>query len=150
MDYLSNWSQIILIVLISILKYGLGIFTAINSSLGFWPSIIANMAGGGIGVFIFTFLGSIIKKKYIAFRYKNKKPKRFSRWNRFLIHFRNRFGLVGIAFLSPILLTIPVGVILSLQITENKIKIFFYIYTGCLIWSWVFFLIHHFFNLKIF
>lgn len=150
MNYLSDWAQIAIIVLVSIFKYGIGIFTAINSSLGFWTSIVSNMIGGGIGVFMFTYLGSFIKKIYIKFRYKNKKPIIFNKWNRFLIRFRRNFGLIGIAILSPIILTIPVGVILSLQITDNKVKIFFYIFSGCLIWSWIFFLIHHFFNIKIF
>jgi hypothetical protein len=132
MDALSQWSQIVVIVLLSIFKYGIGIFSAINSSIGFWPSILVNLIGGGIGILLFIHFGYWITKKYYDYKFKKDKYKRFSWWNRFLVNVKRKFGLIGIAIFSPILLTIPVGVMLALQITANKYKIFRYIFGGCI------------------
>lgn len=143
---LHDWSQIAVIFLLSVFKYGFGLFTAVNSSVGFWQSILTNLLGGAIGVWLFTYFGGYIRDVYLRWKYKNKPPKKFTRWNRFQIMLKDKFGLVGIAIFSPIILTIPVGVFLALQITSNRRKIFFFIYGGCIIWSWFFFIIDFFFD----
>lgn len=148
MDALSQWSQIVVIVLLSIFKYGFGIFSAVNSSIGFWPSIIANLVGGGIGILLFIHFGYWITKNYYRIRYKNKTYKRFNWWNKFLVKLKRKFGLIGIALFSPILLTIPVGVMLALQITANKLKIFKYIFGGCIFWTAIFFILNQFIDLS--
>lgn len=149
MDLFNQWSQIVLIFFTSVFKYGIGIFTAINSELGVVQSIAANLAGGAVGVWLFTFFGQKIKTWWLRRKYGENPPKKFSRWNRFQILLKDRFGLVGIGFFSPIVLTIPVGVILALQITDNKFKIFSFIYGGCILWSLVFFIIDHFFQFNL-
>lgn len=148
MDALSQWSQIVVIVLLSIFKYGFGIFSAVNSSIGFWPSILANLIGGGIGILLFIHFGYWITLKYYEIRYRTKTYHRFSWWNRFLVKLKRKFGLIGIAFFSPIILTIPVGVMLALQITANKYKIFKYIFGGCIFWTCVFFILNQFIDLS--
>jgi hypothetical protein len=148
MEALSQWSQIVIIVLLSIFKYGFGIFSAINSSIGFWPSILANLIGGGIGILMFIHFGYWITIKYYQIRYKNKPKNKFNWWNRFLVFVKRRFGLTGIAIFSPIILTIPVGVMLALQITADKHKIFKYIFGGCILWSALFFILNQFIDLS--
>lgn len=149
MDFVNEWSQLVLIFFLSIVKYGFGLFSAVNSSLGFWQSLLTNLLGGAIGVWLFTFFGAHIKAWYFKWKYGEKLPRKFTKWNRFQIFLKDKFGLVGIAIFSPIILTIPVGVFLALQITDNKKKIFFFIFGGCLLWSWVFFLIDFFFEFNL-
>lgn len=140
-ELLAFWLKLATIFLFSIVKYGFGLFTAINLDTGILPSILANLAGGAIGLLLFINFGSFITKKYYSYRYKNKPHQRFSGWNRFLVRVRKYMGLFGIAFLSPILLTLPVGAMMALQITTNKTKIFIYMFSGCILWSSIFFLL---------
>lgn len=148
MEAVSEWWQVVIIVSLSIFKYGFGIFSAINSSIGFWPSILANLIGGGIGILLFIHFGYWITLKYFEYRYQKNSYKRFSWWNRFLVTLKRKFGLIGIAFFSPIILTIPVGVMLALQITANKYKIFRYIFGGCIFWTCIFFILNQYIDLS--
>jgi hypothetical protein len=148
MDVVSQWVQILLIFLLSIVKYGFGLFTAVNSNLGWWKSILANLVGGAIGVWMFTYFGTIIKQWWN--RRTGAKPiDKTSFWYQFQMILKDRFGLIGIAILSPIILTIPVGVVLALQLTNNRKKIFFYIYAGCIVWSAIFYAVGYFLDFHI-
>ena len=150
MDLVAYWSKLVTIFLFSIVKYGLGLFTAINLDTGILPSILANLAGGAIGLLIFINFGSFITKKYYEIRYRNRAYVRFSNWNKFLVRVRQRMGLLGISFLSPILLTLPVGAMLALQITANKTKIFVYMFSCCIFWSSVFFFLSLYLDINLY
>lgn len=150
MDLVAYWSKLITIFLFSIVKYGLGLFTAINLDTGIFPSILANLAGGAIGLLIFINFGSFITKKYYALRYKNKVYQKFSNWNRFLVKVRRRMGLMGISILSPILITLPVGAMLALQITSSKTKIFIYMFSCCILWSSIFFILSLYLDINLY
>ncbi|MBL7790320.1 MAG: hypothetical protein JNL75_10875 [Chitinophagales bacterium] len=150
MDIVAYWSKLITIFLFSIVKYGLGLFTAINLDTGIIPSILANLAGGAIGLLIFINFGSFITKKYYEVKYRNNTYHRFNRWNKFLVKVRRSMGLFGISFLSPILLTLPVGAMLALQITDNKTKIFIYMFSCCIFWSSVFFFLSLYLDINLY
>jgi hypothetical protein len=149
-DIVSYWSKLVTIFLFSIVKYGLGLFTAINLDTGILPSILANLAGGAIGLLIFINFGSFVTKKYYAIRYKNKPYHRFNQWNKFLVKVRRNMGLVGISILAPILLTLPVGTMLALQITTNKTKIFIYMFSCCILWSSLFFFLSLYLDINLY
>lgn len=150
MDIISYWSKLVTIFLFSIVKYGLGLFTAINLDTGILPSIMANLAGGAIGLLIFINFGSFVTKKYYAIRYKSKPYPRFNQWNKFLVKVRKSMGLLGISILSPILLTLPVGAMLALQITSNKTKIFIYMFSCCILWSSLFFFLSLYLDINLY
>ena len=135
------WTEIFTIFFLSTVKFGFGLISAVYFEVEKPHAFIANILGGALGVYLYTFFGSIIKKTYLSIRYKKTTPKKFSKWNRAMIHFRKRFGMLGIALLSPVLLSIPVGVILAIQITNSKLKIFLFMFSGCLFWSLIFFLV---------
>jgi hypothetical protein len=126
------------------------LFTAINLDTGILPSILANLSGGAIGLLIFINFGSFITKKYYALRYKNKVYQKFNNWNRFLVKVRRSMGLWGISILSPILLTLPVGAMLALQITSNKTKIFIYMFSCCILWSSIFFFLSLYLDINLY
>jgi hypothetical protein len=149
-DIVSYWSKLVTIFLFSIVKYGLGLFTAINLDTGILPSILANLAGGAIGLLIFINFGSFVTKKYYSIRYKNKTYHRFNHWNKFLVKVRKNMGLVGISILAPILLTLPVGAMLALQITTNKTKIFLYMFSCCILWSSIFFFLSLYLDINLY
>lgn len=128
----------------------MGIMLAINSNIGFWPSILSNVIGGALGIYFFIYASAWIEKKYLERKIKKGKPiKHFTKWTRFLVWFKNRFGLRGIALMSPII-TIPIAVPLAMSITHDKKRIFKYFFVACLLWSAFFFILDQFFNFSLF
>lgn len=118
-----------------------------EAELGIGGSL-ANIMGGILGIVIFTYLGSFIQE-YMVKTYPNKFGRKFTRSNRFLIKVKQRFGLGGVAALTPILLSIPVGVFFALALTHDKKKILISMTMSMLFWATVICLPYYLFNISI-
>lgn len=103
---------------------------------GSWLFILITLLGGLFGVVIFTQIGYDIEKWVI--RKFPKKFKRFSFKNRLLVKLRRRGGIIGISFLTPILLGIPLGVALCLTLTTDKKSVIKPMIISLLLWSLAF------------
>jgi len=52
-----------------------------------------------------------------------------------MIKIWNRYGLVGVAFLTPVLISIPIGTIILNNMIHDRKKIFLYMFVSILFWS---------------
>ena len=85
---------------------------------GRWDVIMSNILGGVAGIFLFTFLGVFLETLY----FKHFPHRKFSKSSRFLAHIKDKFGIWGIALVSPII-SFPVAILLSLTLTTHKWEI---------------------------
>jgi hypothetical protein len=97
---------------------------------------------------LFTYLGGVIQDYFVK-AFPNQFGKRFTSSNRFLVRVKQRFGLGGIAALTPIILSIPVGVLFALSLTHDKKKIMISMIISVLFWATVLFLPYFLFNINI-
>ena len=74
-----------------------------------------------------------------------KTKRKFSRKSRLFVKMKLKYGLTGIAFLTPILLSVPVGTFIATKLTHNKPKIFLYITVAILLWAIALTLLTHYF-----
>lgn len=134
---LTKIISVLLITLGSAFKYSWLTVIAAESNFGLLTGFIINFSGGVLGVYGFTFAGEFIKNWLIKRRKDTGKaaPPIHSFRNKILVFLRKRFGLSGIAFLTPILLTIPIGIAISLTITKDKQKIIRYTLLSCFLWT---------------
>ena len=100
---------------------------------------IETLIGGILGIVLFTQLGVDIEK-WIAKRF-SRKFKKFSWKNRMLVKLRRRWGLWGIALLTPIIIGIPIGVLLSIPLTTDKMKIIKPMVVSVIFWTSLFYFI---------
>jgi len=131
---MSSWVLRISIFLWSPSKFlvGTGMALAFLSPLEgiFWCVI-----GGVSGCFVWIFGGSKLLdfwKKYVR---KGKKRRVFSRNNRFLVKLRLKGGLWLVAFLTPMILSIPVGCLFATTFETNPYKVLRIQSLSVLIWS---------------
>ena len=137
----------ILVLLGSIVKFSMGSLTAIAANLGLEGSL-ANIIGGIIGIVLFTYLGSYVQD-YVVKKFPNQFGKKFTRTTRFLVRIKQKFGLGGIAALTPIILSIPVGVLFALALTHDKKKILVSMLMSMFFWATVLFLPYFLFNINL-
>lgn len=104
-----------------------------------WKSIFLTFIGGFLDVYLITQLGRDIER-FLIKKFPGK-FKRFSRKNRLLARFRRRWGIVGISFITPMVLGIPLGIIICLGITTNKWLIIKYMTLSILFWMTILLLI---------
>jgi hypothetical protein len=126
----------------------MGSLTAVFYNLGLAGSL-ANIIGGTIGIVLFTYLGDFIQA-YCIEKFPNQFGRKFSRSNRFLVRVKQKFGLGGIAAFTPIILSIPVGVLFALALTGDKKKVMFSMMISMLFWATIIFLPYFLFNINIF
>lgn len=63
------------------------------------------------------------------------KPKVFTKRNRRLVTIWRKYGLMGIAFITPVIISIPVGTIVACRLVHDKKKIFLYMFVSIMFWS---------------
>jgi hypothetical protein len=59
----------------------------------------------------------------------------FSKKSRRFVRLWRRYGLIGISFLTPVIISIPIGTVIANAFEENKKKIFLYMFFAILFWS---------------
>lgn len=125
----------------------MGTLAAIAADLGLGGSL-ANVIGGIIGIVLFTYLGGIMQDYFVR-KFPNRFGRKFTASNRFLVKVKTRFGLGGIAVLTPIALSIPVGVLFALALTHDKKKIMLSMIISLLFWATLLFVPYFLFDINV-
>ncbi len=63
------------------------------------------------------------------------KKKIFNPHSRRIVRVWSEWGIIGIAFITPVLLSIPIGTIIACRLVHRKRKIFTYMFFSILFWS---------------
>jgi predicted DNA repair protein MutK len=88
-------------------------------------TILVTIGGMMASVVLFTFFGTWLREKILN-RFQKKNQKRFTPKNRKLVSLWKKYGLVGVAVLTPLLLTPIGGTILAVSFGSPKQKIILY------------------------
>jgi hypothetical protein len=82
-------------------------------------------------------VADVSEKLEIHYEYISSTPvkKIFTRRNRNVVKVWRKYGLFGIALLTPVLLSIPIGTILANSLVNNRRKIIIYMFFSLLLWS---------------
>jgi uncharacterized membrane protein len=134
-----QWAKYISVLVASMLKFIGGPLSGVALGLHWVETFGFTVAGMMASVFIFTFLGQTLKSTLFRRFYKARRL--FTPRNRRLVRVWRRYGMAGVAFLTPLLLTPIGGTIVATSFGESRFKIFFYMLVSALFWGLVFTLI---------
>ncbi len=138
---MNSWWEIVIIFLLSTVKFVFGaVPTALGFGFSFFKAVTVTSLGGFTGVTFFVFMSERIVaglRKRREERMKRGEPhgKRFTRKNKFIVKAKMRFGLAGIAFLTPLLFSIPLGCFIAVRYFKHKQKILIYMFLSIIFWS---------------
>ncbi len=127
----------------SMLKFIFGPLGGYAAGLNIMTTILTTVFGMMTIVFLFTYFGNWIRIKIFG-RFKKRKIN-LARAER-LAKIWKRFGLVGVAFLTPVLLTPIGGTLLAVSSGSPKDKIILYMFISASAWAVVFSLAVYFFG----
>lgn len=130
------WQVILKVVTIyfsSMLKFVFGPIGGYAAGFPLITTILVTIAGMMTVVLVFTYFGTWIKERIFGrfFRKSNK----FSPRSRKFVSIWKRYGLIGVAALTPILLTPIGGIILAVSSGSPKEKIIFYMLISASLWA---------------
>lgn len=127
--------KIITVVLWSAVKYIVGISFAIGFGFNQIEILIYTVGGGMLGVVVYLYLWEFILSVYHRFFPKKDKPIKFSKNKRRLVKFIKKYEVWGIALLTPVILTPPIGTILASTIEHNKWRIKLIMFASFCFWT---------------
>lgn len=136
---LIMWEEILKAIPVyfsSMLKFIFGPLGGFAAGLELVTTILVTVAGMMTVVFSFTYAGTWIREKIIH-RFFGKR-KRFTQNNRKFVRIWKKYGLFGVAALTPVLLTPIGGTLLALSSGSPKEKIIIFMFISASVWSVVF------------
>jgi membrane protein DedA with SNARE-associated domain len=129
------WEEIlkaITVYLWSMVKFIFGPIGGKAAGLHLITTMIVTVAGMMTMVVAFTYFGEFIRKRIID-RFRKKKPEQPNQNPK--KNFFKRYGLAGVAFLTPIILTPIGGTVLAVSVSTNREKIILYMLISASVWS---------------
>ncbi|MEX0966676.1 MAG: hypothetical protein WD077_05525 [Bacteroidia bacterium] len=149
--------KILSVIALCSFKYLMGNGLAIVYGFDFFTALLSTVAGGVAGVIFFIYLGHQARKALAYFfpGLRNLRPawsvplssktgtgpestkpeKPMSRKERWIQRIINNYGLAGIAILTPVLFTVPVGAFIAVALDFPRLRIVFYMAGSFFLWS---------------
>ena len=123
------------VILVSMFKFVIGPFTGIYAGLSIIETALLTSFGMMASVVMFAFGGSVARDWWFTtFRHDRKL---FSPRNRKIVRFWIKYGIKGLAFLTPVVFSPIVGTLLAVSFGEDKTKIFRFMFLSSLFWAFV-------------
>lgn len=116
-------------------------FALLVYGYSFHETVVMTSFGGILGVVVFTYFSEWIINMWNRFIKRTstnrdgKKKQIFSKRNRLIVKVKSKFGIMGIAFISPSFITIPIGTFILVRYFRNKKKIIVYESLSVVFWS---------------
>ncbi len=104
-----------------------------------FESFIILATGGCLGILVFYFFGGMITHLIASqiLAYWGKKSKRFSKTSRLTVKIKRRSGIYGIAFLTPCILSIPIGSIVAYNYYRKNAMTLPLLLSSTILWSFL-------------
>lgn len=118
-------------------KYLVGAAMAL-AGLPAWQGFLCCTLGACSGTCCWVFAGRQLSTMWKT-RFAHKNRLRINKRTRFLVRVRQRGGLWGVAFLSPVILSLPVGCLLALTFARRRVDVLLTHFVSILFWGGVFF-----------
>ncbi len=151
---MSGFLKILIVLLVSSIKFLVAPALSFGMGLNFIQTWLSTTGGGILGVIVFFFLSKWILQLYSRFFFyyfhlirvkiysllritlpKFIPARKFTRRNRLIIKIVRKYGLFGIAAITPVLLSIPVGTFLATRYYSTNRYLLLYMSGSVLFWS---------------
>lgn len=129
--------QVVGLALFSSVKFLFAPSTVYLSGYSYLETILITICGGVLGVFVFFKSGTFIFSKLDRWIGRRKKKKSFTKRNRTIVKLKNKYGLYGLALLSPCVISIPLGCILAAKYFAHDRRTIPFFITAVVFWSFV-------------
>lgn len=115
--------------------------TAVAAGLTFWETIFLTSTGGITGIIFFYYFGHIIFTAFDNWKAKRRKnvvvKKVFTRRRRMVVNVKSKFGIIGLTFLTPCILSIPIGCVIAAKFYYHNRLTLPLLLTFTVVWSFI-------------
>ncbi len=130
---MERFIDYLVVFAMSMFKFVFGCVGGAVRNFSFLETVLVTILGMMTSVIIFTFFGLAIRNWFfIAFK---RKRKVFSKRSRKIVKIWRKYGIVGVAFLTPILFSPIGGTLIAVSFGEKKQRIFFHMLWSAIFWA---------------
>lgn len=133
---LSAAAKYISVFFLSSVKFLGGPLAGVSMGLSFGATLVLTVAGMMTSVFLFSVIGGTVHNRYMARQRALNKPM-FSKKSRRIVMIWKRFGIGGIAFLTPVLFSPILGTVLATVLGASKGRILLHMLWSAVFWGLV-------------
>lgn len=112
-----------------------GLLASPITNYSYLDSVLILVISGFVGIIFFYFFSNWVNKMVDKFFNKKKKRQKFSKKTRRFISIKNKYGLLGVSFLTPILLSIPLGCFIASRFFYKQKNTLLIMLAGVAFWS---------------
>lgn len=131
----SQFSKYLLVIGPSAVKFIWGPLAGPRLHLEIWETALCTTTGMMISVIVFSFLGEKLRNRIAEKQRKRKKYRVFTKKRRRLVRIWKKFGITGVAFFTPLILTPIGGALVASAFGVPRRKILLYMLASALFWS---------------
>jgi uncharacterized membrane protein len=124
------------VYLISTMKFIGGPLAGMSLGLSYLETVFLTIAGMMTSVSVFSVVGRAASKWYSQYRRSYNRPV-FSRRSRRVVRIWRNFGVVGVAFFTPLFLTPVFGTIVAAVFGVPRKQIFTHMLWSATMWSFI-------------
>ncbi|GAB3731489.1 hypothetical protein [Spirosoma lituiforme] len=128
-----QFAKYLSVIIASTIKFAAGPLSGAALGLTWIETAICTTVGMMITVIVITYAGAAIQA--LVKRFRPAPAKRFTRRTRMAVRIWKRFGMTGIAFLTPLLLTPIGGTILAVSFGVNRGRVLFFMLMSAIPWA---------------
>jgi uncharacterized membrane protein len=121
------------VILASTIKFLGGPLAGLTLGLHWLETALCSALGMMISVLLVTYAGAAIRK--LIARFRPQKPKLFTKRTRLAVRIWKRFGMAGIAFLTPLILTPIGGTALAVSFGVHRGRLLLYMLLSGIGWA---------------
>lgn len=118
------WIKYVSVALAAALKFFAGPITGLAMGLTWYETALCSAAGMMLAVVATTYIGT--GAQLLIKRWRKSPPRRFTKTSRMAVRIWKRFGMIGIAVLTPLLFTPIGGTIIAVALRVQRQSIFFW------------------------
>lgn len=124
------------VYLVSMVKFIGGPLAGMSLGLSYLETVLLTVAGMMTSVLMFSYIGRKASKWYTAYRRSHQRPV-FSRRSRRVVHIWRNFGVVGVAFFTPLFLTPVFGTVVAAVFGVPRGQIFVHMLWSASMWGFI-------------
>ncbi len=121
------------IIIASTIKFIGGPLTGAALGVPWVQTALGTALGMMLSVVVVTFAGNAIQA--VIDRYRSRKPRRFTKRTRRAVRIWKRFGMAGIAFLTPLILTPIGGTAIAVSFRVGRLRLLSYMLVSAAFWA---------------
>ncbi|MCU0449554.1 MAG: hypothetical protein MUC97_06850 [Bernardetiaceae bacterium] len=136
---METWAEIakyLPVFALSMVKFIFGPLAAASLNLGLLPTVLLTAGGMMASVALLTYGGAPLRRWLLARFAKNRR--RFSARSRRMVRVWRRYGMWGVAVLTPLLFTPIGGTLIAVSFGERPARIMYCMLAAALFWGLVF------------